>query len=533
MIRLYVINTGRGDEFTADPIYEYVYADNVSDVVAGLLSDGSDDDIIGLICRGLYPVRNEQPLTEHYIIRTMQTYDMILPYEGTVSDEVLKKYSEAPYRRIFPAGTVITRRKLLRELVKYVVDNCADTSDGFLLSSAVKNFVIQTGLKVRSEAVSNTNPEKWNMGYARIETVQKYIDTVLGDYIELRKQTGFEDCFADENPYSGDFDGRIPVWMCWWQGEESAPELIRACMDSIRAHLPENTYPIVITYDNWSKYVTFTSAVIDRFERGIITPTHLSDILRAELLYRYGGMWIDATYYVAQNVPCELLDGRLFSLAFDPPLWGMDIMRGRWTLSLLTAARHDTAIQFLMEGLWLYWEISEELADYFLVDYVFDAGYRHFDEIRTEVDEIPASPVAVYDLQIRMNQRISERDIEWLRNSSVFYKLNRRNEYLHTTKHGFRTFFDYITTEHDREGYVGQNCGRSGLPMTIKPDSEAELIEYIREINPYSMLDKDGYFEKNCWVSRGIIDDVIGHELKIDNKSTENDLSEYDLIIES
>ena len=60
-------------------------------------------------------------------------------------------------------------------------------------------------------------------------------------------------------------------------------------------------------------YVTFTDEIINKFNSGKIDYTHMSDILRAELLYRYGGMWIDATYLVTQKI-CEknFIDNKTF-----------------------------------------------------------------------------------------------------------------------------------------------------------------------------------------------------------------------------
>ena len=207
---------------------------------------------------------------------------------------------------------------------------------------------------------------------------------------------------------------------------DDAPELVRACVSSVIGNLPEYCVPVLITLDNWSEYVTFTPAVINKFNRRIITYTHLADMLRSELIYRYGGLWIDATYYVSRTIPDTVFDQEFFSLAFDKPLWGMDIMRGRWSSSLLGAKqRHTPVMQFIMEGLWLYWEHTDETIDYFFWDYIFDAGYRHFEEIRRLVDSVIPSPPAAYDLQLEMNQRISARETERLHREFVFYKIQK------------------------------------------------------------------------------------------------------------
>ena len=49
------------------------------------------------------------------------------------------------------------------------------------------------------------------------------------------------------------------------------------------------------------EYISFSDVIVQRFNEGKITLTHLSDILRAKLLYQYGGLWLDATYFISDE----------------------------------------------------------------------------------------------------------------------------------------------------------------------------------------------------------------------------------------
>ena len=42
---------------------------------------------------------------------------------------------------------------------------------------------------------------------------------------------------------------------------------------------------------------THLEEIVEKWKRGIIGPAHFSDLIRLELLVRYGGYWIDATVY--------------------------------------------------------------------------------------------------------------------------------------------------------------------------------------------------------------------------------------------
>ena len=86
------------------------------------------------------------------------------------------------------------------------------------------------------------------------------------------------------------------VWWCWLQGEENAPLLQQKCLESLRNNLKDREV-IVITNKNLYEYVDFPDYIKDKYERGIISNTHFSDLIRLELLIRYGGTWIDSTAY--------------------------------------------------------------------------------------------------------------------------------------------------------------------------------------------------------------------------------------------
>lgn len=505
MIRIVSYNQEAETEYTCDPVYTQMLSDSSFGRILMQYEGGKDDDIAGILTGGRFFVRNSQPLTGSYISSILRRYDCILP---------------CPAGRLSEKGMIIAKEKVL-SVLSDSLRGVEDPDDEDAVCEALICSLKEHSFRVKSENTSRNDSEMWNIGHRRIETLQGYVDAVLSEYIDLRKQTGFEDGFAESDPYTGDFGGKIPVWICWWQGLESASELVRACVDSVKRNLPESAQLILITYDNCYEYVTLTDAVRDRYERGIITPTHLSDILRAELLYRYGGMWIDATYYVSRPITDEFLRQELYSIRFDPPLWGMDIQKGRWTLSLIVSAKRHPAMQFLMEGLWLYWEYSDELADYFMVDYICDAGYRHIPGIRDAFDGISPSPPAVYDLQLAMNQRITPTGAEWLRNSSVFYKINRRNEYVIQTEHGFGTFYAYIMNQASDGSF--DPVYSADKNVTVVGHSEADLIRILREVNPYRIVDVNGYFADNGWISKGILDDVIMHDLEIIRVADETD----------
>ncbi len=45
------------------------------------------------------------------------------------------------------------------------------------------------------------------------------------------------------------------------------------------------------------------NSIVSKWKSNVISDTHFSDIIRTELLIKYGGTWIDSTVYV--NNKCE------------------------------------------------------------------------------------------------------------------------------------------------------------------------------------------------------------------------------------
>ena len=100
----------------------------------------------------------------------------------------------------------------------------------------------------------------------------------------------FQSTYKDE--FKHDLSNK--VWVCWFQGMDQAPELVKKCFESLQRNLTDREI-ILITSDNMCNYVQFPDFILDKWKNGKITHTHMTDLLRLELLVKYGGMWVDAT----------------------------------------------------------------------------------------------------------------------------------------------------------------------------------------------------------------------------------------------
>lgn len=76
---------------------------------------------------------------------------------------------------------------------------------------------------------------------------------------------------------------RNKIWICWWQGIDNAPEIVKTCVESIRRNAGKCEI-IFITEDNYKDYVSFPGWVEVKRKAGIISRTIYSDLLRMNLL---------------------------------------------------------------------------------------------------------------------------------------------------------------------------------------------------------------------------------------------------------
>lgn len=398
-----------------------------------------------------------------------------------------------------------------------------------LIAILTRTWLLSNSYKVREENYGPIPAEQIRKGEEKIDLLKRYMSLKLQELVMLRKEQGFSESLIMPVSCEDDFEGKIPVWVCWWQGlEEELPLLVKACLESLRRALPPEKVTLrIITLENCGQYVTFSDAVIEKFNQGKISYTHLSDCLRAELLYRYGGMWIDATCFVSGDLPAELFDEELFTVAFEKPLWPLDVMKGRWSTFLWICKAGNPLFQFITEGLWIYWETEDKPVDYFFLDYIIETAVENFPELEEQILRSRKSPAAVYDLQLRMNQRMTAREESRIREDSVIYKLNRRLSYVSDNGYGYETVYGWILrTIGGETAYSGETKLYAGADakdvnngttaIRRKVSSPKEYFELVRAMNPDKVLDRNGMLAKWGYVSRMTIDETGVFGMQID-----------------
>ena len=447
-------------------------------------------DTIGICHYRRYFVADEDFLKKDYIEKALQTYDVIVSrstcteysnlYEHYADQHIEKdmklcrevllsmhpEYENAfdlcMSCNLFTVGNMMICSKslfdeycswlfgVLFEVEKKIDISGYDTFQarvmGYLSERLLRVWLLHNNYRVSEVEVRMIDPADKDNNLKEIDLKQKYVGLVLKDLISQYHVGNYAE-LVDSPPVYHDPESKIPVWVCWWQGESDMPELIRVCIDSLRRNIPGDLCRLhLVTMDNVGEYLSFPQWIIDRFESGAITMTGLSDILRMGLLYRYGGMWIDSTYYVASPIDRTLFEAEFYTQKFDEGKWKADVVQGRWAGNLIITKPGNVLCRFALNAFYMYWFKQEEAIDYYLIDYLIDAAYSNIDEVRNLIDSCKSSQPDCLELHKILDDPYDPAIYEKLTANTTFFKLYRKLSPAKETIIGKETFYGHISS---------------------------------------------------------------------------------------
>lgn len=269
----------------------------------------------------------------------------------------------------------------------------------------------------------------------RLDVQLKIQNKLRRMYLPILKKFDAERC--EETEFQSDAVYR-KVWICWLQGIENAPELVQKCYASIQEHITDREI-VLITSENRKQYVAFPDYIEQKYESGIITHTHFSDLLRIALLAQYGGTWIDATVFCSGGtIPKYMLDSDFFVFQnLKPGADGHVLNISSWFMTARTRNKIVTAVRDL---LYAYWEKNNNLIDYFLLHHFFAIVADYYAEDWKNI--IPFSNAVPHILLLRLFEPYNEECYNETKRMCPFHKLAYKRSSEEFCKKG--TYYDVI-----------------------------------------------------------------------------------------
>lgn len=242
------------------------------------------------------------------------------------------------------------------------------------------------------------------------------------------------------------------VWVCWLQGEENMPPIVKMCYHSLLKNA--NGHKInLITFDNYRTFADIPDYIVEKHSQNIIHNTQLSDIIRVFLLSEYGGLWIDATHYVSGNLPS------FGGLPFWTPKWNNSCKKVwdsvLYMESLLYCDYPNNILMCFLKDIFVdYWKNENKLIDYLLLSASIECAYKNIERIKNLIDAVPLEKRGYYDLYYRMNLQYNESEYTSLCGEIRFHKLTYKEFFKKYTKDGGLTFYGRLWQEYERGSLV-------------------------------------------------------------------------------
>ena len=248
------------------------------------------------------------------------------------------------------------------------------------------------------------------------EKIEKEFDNIESDYAALNWKNIKKDFEMLANKYrylitkEKNIDENSPIWMMWYQGIETAPPIVKACIQSVIANRAKHPVYIISKY-NLDKYIKLPSYLLEKFNKGIFSITHLSDIVRFGLLFKYGGYWIDATYFV--TTPLTKLNTNFFSLRLKRCwLKGHPFINCQWSGNFLAVSKGSFIASYGYMAFLYYWKKYNSLIDCFIIDYIIFVAYSTVQEFKDIINNVPIIDCNIFSLNTKLNSEYSVSDFK-------------------------------------------------------------------------------------------------------------------------
>lgn len=231
------------------------------------------------------------------------------------------------------------------------------------------------------------------------------------------------------------------IYTLWYQGFESAPDIVKICHRSLwENYNPAQEEIVVLNEKNIHDHVELPGYIWDKFQAGIISRTHLSDLIRSKILCENGGLWVDATILFTRTLDHGDIFGRDFFTFKRGDSISSDIT-SRWTCFFMGGQKDFPLLQLLVEFWETYWKKENQLITYLLTDHVFYQGWANNKQIHRALEQCPTLSLDIDGLQSKMNLPFSENDFQKMALIDPICKLSYKFSLFDHTTEGERTYY--------------------------------------------------------------------------------------------
>lgn len=235
------------------------------------------------------------------------------------------------------------------------------------------------------------------------------------------------------------------IWVLWWQGLENAPEIVKICISSIKKY-SNGRQVVVLDKNNYSQYLSIQKKYIKMMEEKIITVTQFSDLLRLNLLYQQGGIWLDATYLLTDMLDPEISEYSFFSIRHGKER-EVPMSKGLWSGSAIAFSKKNPVLELIIKIYDNYFDKRETMIDYLLIDYVFATCCDFCGLANKMFTNVKKNNVGVDDLLMHINEEYTATKYAQLTEHTSMHKLSWKYKF-NNYKDERLTIYGYICRQY-------------------------------------------------------------------------------------
>lgn len=221
------------------------------------------------------------------------------------------------------------------------------------------------------------------------------------------------------------------IFIFWWQNLEKADEIIKIAINSIKKQCT-NKEIIIITKENIDLYYKMPKFIKEKFDNGEITLTHFSDILRMNLLRKYGGFWMDATIFLTSK---PKLNQEFTTIKFHTNE-KTSISNGKWC-GFYIGGKNQLFYEFMVDFFNEYWKNESIMIDYFLIDYIINIAYNNIELIKEKFDNVPFNNEEIHKLCNILNNEYNDTEWKKLTKNNYVHKLSYKKNIIKNNKDNY------------------------------------------------------------------------------------------------
>ncbi|WP_241009047.1 capsular polysaccharide synthesis protein [Aggregatibacter actinomycetemcomitans] len=280
------------------------------------------------------------------------------------------------------------------------------------------------------------------------KAIRKYMSTLLNLDLERTSRNKRYLCKYTNikmNKNLDCFTGDLPVWQLWLQGYDNSPQIVKNCINSVKFFC-KNRKIILLTKDNLDQYVSLPEYITKKYNSGIISHTHFSDIVRIALLCEHGGTWIDSTVLLTGEIPKKILEAPLFmfSSSKDDFYYNTHLISS-W---FIHSSRKNNLLISLRDSLFSYWAYENSLRDYYLIHLIFRNIIDFSDGLKKEWDSLyHLSNNNPHILQSKLGDYFNMKEYLEVKELTFIHKLTYKFKPLSMKLDNNLTYWDFLSSD--------------------------------------------------------------------------------------